>query len=545
MSRFQSLRLLLLAFVPLVAGLSPALSAQDWNTAARVQGKIETPVGEPIPGARVALAPEGGAAGAPREAIADEDGRWAIAGLAPGRWRIEIRAEGWVDSEGWVVASVPSGAPLRVVLRPLSEVAPMGWENNPLTVRAWLEKGNAFLEQGRPAEARGEYEKALRVLPEAERPEVLRAVARTHFLERDVGAAFDALRLALVWGPEDPETRKLLLGVGEAAGRQAESESWIRRVEAEPPPVLLAELGVKPETQEDWEVPESGWRDPVPHQVGRFRVRFEDRHPLGSPEVYAERHGLEREVLGEDSARYDLAQESFEVFVPESYRPGRPAGLLVWVSPVPWGGFTREATRELLERERIVWIGANRSGNQRPKWDRVGLALDAVYNMSRLYDLDPDRIWVAGYSGGGRTASALAVAYPEAFRGGMFFFGVDFYRDVPALDRPGAHWPAAFAEPPPERLAASRDRNRYALVTGELDFNRIQTRELYACYREEGFRHLTLIDVPGADHYTGLPAELLERALAAVDPAAGDTGAIAPSSDTSVVDTAAPGSGED
>ncbi len=100
---------------------------------------------------------------------------------------------------------------------------------------------------------------------------------------------------------------------------------------------------------------------------------------------------------------------------------------MVWVSPGPYGATRRTDVSDVLRKHHMLWVGANNSGNDRFTWDRVVLALDAAYNMNALYSIDPNRIYVAGYSGGGRMASALSILFPEVFRGSLMAVGCDSY----------------------------------------------------------------------------------------------------------------------
>jgi acetyl esterase/lipase len=149
----------------------------------------------------------------------------------------------------------------------------------------------------------------------------------------------------------------------------------------------------------------------------------------------------------------------------------------------------------------------------------MGLALDAAHNMSRLYSIDPERVYVGGYSGGGRTASALAVLVSEVFRGGLCVMGVDYFRRVPIPDQPGTYWPGTFPPPPPATLERLRRQARFVLLTGELDFNRAQTRAYFGEFQRDGFEHVTYLEVPGASHSDGPDGEWFARALDALDPA--------------------------
>lgn len=509
-------------------------SAQSWAGQGRMSGQVLDEHEQPLAGAQVEV--RLGDHGGPEAVVTDERGRWSILGLAPGRWRIVIRADGYLQSEGQIDVGAGPGAPSRIVLRPLSENVGL-FAETPGGVLEFVSKGNSLLDQGQATEAREEYRKALPYLPEDERVEVLHAVARTYMQDRDLDGADRALREALVYRPGDETSRSLFTRLLSAFGRGEEAESWLARLDAEGADALRGELElVSPSSAAapaagPAELPvELPVVDEERHRVGSYRLRLAEGSPLSSLDVFVERTGAARsDILELDprAGRYDLAQETFEVVVPGSYRSvadgGEPWGLFVWVSPVAYGGVRRPDNLDVLAAKRMLWIGANHSGNQRKIWDRVGLALDAAAAMQRLYDVDPKRIYAAGYSGGGRMATRLGVLYPEVFHGGFMVKGVDFYRPVAMPDKPGAHWPAAFAEPPRATWPQVKERNRYVLLTGENDFNRLQTRTYHRLYRDDGFEYVFYLEQPGADHYSAFGGEVLGRAIDLLDGLTTDT----------------------
>ena len=117
-------------------------------------------------------------------------------------------------------------------------------------------------------------------------------------------------------------------------------------------------------------------------------------------------------------------------------------------------------------------------------------------------------------------ASALSLLYPETFRGGLFIYGVDYFRRVPIPDRPGSDWIPWFPVPPKDVLERLKRETPLVLVTGERDFNRLQVRTFAERYRDEGFERVLLIDIPGASHYDWPPRRYLRQAFEALDGAA-------------------------
>lgn len=433
-----------------------------------------------------------------------------------------VKARDFRTTQGWV--DVREGEPTPVVsvaLRPLGEITPI-LATSSQSITNWIELGNDLLEQGYPERARGEYEKALTVLPIASRPEVLRAVARTYYLQERWEESVQRLESALLIEPEDEMSMQLYRSVSIQLNRSEEAEAFLATLgrpsdkEIDPSPSAVVGDPLADESR----MIELSVEPPVAGRTGRFRTRFDQVSPGDGLETLVDRLGIDQQYVQQNDpqgGRYDLQDESFQVYVPQREPPERGYGLLVWISPLPFGGFARDEVREVLEDKGLIWIGADRSGNRRPLWYRVLLALDAVHNSERYYDIDLERIYAAGYSGGGRVASTLAQLYPEVFRGGFSFFGCDYWQRVAIPHMPGAHWPAAYPEPSRSEARAVRQRSRFVLLTGELDFNRSQTKGTYRQMTVDGFEFVKLLVIPGASHYQAVENEWIARGIEILD----------------------------
>ena len=528
MRRHALLRQLALAAILLLPSAAGAEDAPKEAPVAtgrgRANGQVLDADGAPVAGAKVTLRLGDQGEVGPPQTSTDASGRWAFLGLAPGRWRLSVEASGWITAEGWVeVPEEGPGAPVRLRLRPLSEATPGGAEV-PHTIYSWLEKGNALLAQGHPGEARVEYEKAVRTLPRSERPEVLRAIARTWYLEGDRERAVASVQEGLKIAPADAQLQQLLRLLLEELGRPAEAEAFLKALaageiastpekprEPELPPEIAARLAAPAEAQ-------------VAGRPGRYKVAFAERSALSELSEVVRRGHLDREKTVAEAHQglaYRIADESFEILVPDGEPPAAGWALLVWVSPWDYGGpsgITGPAITAILAERRMIWVGAHRASNERVRVDRWGLAVDAAEQMRRLYKIDPARIYVGGHSGGGRAASALALLYPDLFRGALMMMGVDWYRDLPVADKPGASWPAPFNKPPHDLLRLARERSRLVLFTGDRDFNRAQTRVVDREMRKDGFKHVTYLEPPDMTHWGPVSKEWMEKAFSALDP---------------------------
>jgi len=226
-------------------------------------------------------------------------------------------------------------------------------------------------------------------------------------------------------------------------------------------------------------------------QRGAFSVTFTRRT---SASTFARLRQRIKLNPSKDVTEYDIAGETYELYVPPDYQPGVPHGLLVWINAIDHGR-PFEHLWPVLEKRHMIWIGANNSGNDNETHRRMALALDAVYNMAKRYTIDKDRVYVAGFSGGGRVSSRLAPAYPDVFQGGFYLCGANYAANI---------------------HKAAKARSRFVLLTGENDFNLKNTREVYHKYTATRFRFATLIEVPGLAH--DIPdAQWFEKGIAALD----------------------------
>jgi dienelactone hydrolase len=198
-----------------------------------------------------------------------------------------------------------------------------------------------------------------------------------------------------------------------------------------------------------------------------------------------------------DLPAYAITNESFQIVIPRTYSTNGSWGLLVWISPSDDPDISLDWQEELKSQE-LLFVSARRSGNQRHPLDRFRLALDATCNVCRRYKVDRKRIYVGGFSGGGRMASMLGVAYADLFTGTLCVCGVNFYKEVGVAG--GKYYPATFV-PDPGVLLLGKRSGRFVLLTGENDQNRENTKSLsMSGFKREGFRNVLYLEVPGMGH---------------------------------------------
>jgi Esterase PHB depolymerase len=164
-------------------------------------------------------------------------------------------------------------------------------------------------------------------------------------------------------------------------------------------------------------------------------VRFTDYSPLSGNAELARRllspltvakipQALARAGAGLSAQPIDLAGERFVIYVPPVPPPGG-YGLMVFVPPWPEAKLPL-GWAPVLHRYGLIFVSAARSDNETSALARrEPLALLAEQNIVRRYKVDPQRVYVAGFSGGSRIAMRLALGYPDVFRGALMNAGSD------------------------------------------------------------------------------------------------------------------------
>src|SRR5262245_26449792 len=123
-------------------------------------------------------------------------------------------------------------------------------------------------------------------------------------------------------------------------------------------------------------------------------------------------------AAGAEAARlprtYDSRKQRYQLFAPATYKPGKAWPLVVFVppgdDPLGW-----RAWRKPCEDGDVLFCAPYGAGNSSLPALRVRLVLDVLDDVRRRYAVDPDRTYLAGFSGGERVAATVAFALPEYF----------------------------------------------------------------------------------------------------------------------------------
>lgn len=188
---------------------------------------------------------------------------------------------------------------------------------------------------------------------------------------------------------------------------------------------------------------------------------------------------------------YQSSNQSFELFVPTRRDPKQSVPLILFISPgkEPTGWKHFESACKKLG---FAFAGVRDAGNDVPGQKRVRIILDVFDEVRRQLPIDPDRTYVAGFSGGGRIACAVGFALPEWFGGVMPICAGGQLREESWLRQ------------------RATDRLSVALLTGQTDFNKGEVERMWGTYfKEVGVRTRTWIQ-PGLGHAIPKDEVLLE-----------------------------------
>jgi hypothetical protein len=206
--------------------------------------------------------------------------------------------------------------------------------------------------------------------------------------------------------------------------------------------------------------------------------------------------------------KFDLAQESFEIFVPRNYSDKEAFGVFAFMNSQDEMTMPKEWAA-IMEKEKLICLIPQKIGNNQVFSRRVGLTLIGILKTIERYKADPRRIYTGGISGGARCSLQLAFLHNDVIAGNISICGANFYEPVPkvkAVDTSNyGVWPV-----PPDRIAEARKNVHFVFITGAKDFRYGNILDIYeGGFVTNGFQ-ARLIDQPGMGHQMCSTESLLE-----------------------------------
>jgi hypothetical protein len=188
------------------------------------------------------------------------------------------------------------------------------------------------------------------------------------------------------------------------------------------------------------------------------------------------------ELLGEEAANslnhVLLADQKIEwrMYVPRNYSAATPPGVLVFISSIDWGGIPDE-WQPVMDAHNLIWISPGQAGASAPVQERMIKSILAPRVVDIDYTVNSERVYITGFSDGGKVANLVQAADPVAFRGGIYMCGALFW-----------------GEKTPAKLNVMRE-NRHVFIRACSDPREREVRGVYDEYRKAGFEGAELITV--------------------------------------------------
>jgi hypothetical protein len=253
----------------------------------------------------------------------------------------------------------------------------------------------------------------------------------------------------------------------------------------------------------------------APAKTGKFDVTFTERSPLSRRPELARRLNLQEAGMGDD---YDLAHQPFKVFVPTNYDPKVACGVIVYLGYKDTAE-TPAAWEPVLEKSHLIFISpVSHSGPTNPpavqRWQSAGLALDAIYNLKKQYNIDDRRIYQMGWNVG---AMELTLATSDVFTGYINAFDQSWGVAIAAGN--GGNYPSMYRNPPGILYSGAKSHPFVLIASENPDFVKQITLKVGAM-KGDGFDHVMQLSLSPTDdlHYPNMKADWFDgKALPFLD----------------------------
>ncbi len=217
------------------------------------------------------------------------------------------------------------------------------------------------------------------------------------------------------------------------------------------------------------------------------------------------------------SPNFDFKKEQFFIHVPPSYTGREPYGLIVYIAPSPAQTALPGGWDAVLDAKKLLFISPQDVGNSQPNERRNGLAAFSALAMMKYYNIDRNRVYSAGHSGGARVACDIAFYAPDLFKGTLQSCGTNFYKAVPQVavtSADKAAHPEDYGVAPISRAEAdaARLKVKFVMITGPNDWRYRYIQDIYNGGFLPGHYKAKLLDIPGMGHQV-CGGEALQAAL--------------------------------
>jgi hypothetical protein len=208
-------------------------------------------------------------------------------------------------------------------------------------------------------------------------------------------------------------------------------------------------------------------------------------------------------------SKLDWTKYPVAVYVPHGYDGSRPFGLIVsMMNALSASQFPKPEYVATLDAHDLLYVGFDpyngifEKGSSNFPTNHERFVLAAVYHMFGAYNVDRHRVYLSGFSWGGRLTGEIVPKQPRIFTGGIAVGGCFEINNGSCL------WIH------PE----ARKRATMVLATGDWDYNRQETYNGYSLFLHFGY-DAHFFQEPRNGH-ARISGQNFERAISLLDSAA-------------------------
>lgn len=227
--------------------------------------------------------------------------------------------------------------------------------------------------------------------------------------------------------------------------------------EALPPPGLHAAF---PITRKMFNSAGGYFQAPLQRKAADYFERFHTQLTKAQPQIQRD--------LPRAAVAFPAGSQTCLFFMPNDDGPPRPWGVYLHLSPKD-EAWLPPGYDAICQQHHLLFISPNQGGNERGEWLRAAQALDALATLQASGKIDPKRVFIGGFSGGGYMCFWIQALYPQ-----LFAAALNHGRDFPLQPRKVTGGTYAAAMPyltlSDWRSLAARP-NRWAFLMGTADPN--------------------------------------------------------------------------
>jgi hypothetical protein len=185
-----------------------------------------------------------------------------------------------------------------------------------------------------------------------------------------------------------------------------------------------------------------------------------------------------------DYASVNLTTRTYDLYIPSSYNHSKPSGIVLHYN-AGGGGTPPGNLLPLLDERDLIFVGATEKGNYSPTDERMAWGLIGLLRTMELLNIDVDRMYMQGGSGGSRTAHTLSFFHAELFNGVFGSVGSAYPERLPncyETKYPNSHYETQYIGHWSDTAFRFYPRElgfRYYVITGFSDFREGDNMNVY------------------------------------------------------------------